>query len=533
MKRRRRLLVLRVEFLTGVFMATKHDDPSRSTPEWPPHPDRLYSALVAAGAQPDGSGGTSLGDAERKALEWLAEQGSPEIRAATAHPRTTPAIPMPSNPHETEVWKDKRENGLLVARPDSDKKWLPIHRKKVLLPVPAVIPEEDAAWFKWPSAEPQGHREVLESICARVSRLGRSRSLVRVTIEGSAPDSTHVPDRLGEIQLRVPTGHRLCYLEYKYRQDGGKPEPSPTRRYRLTQTDLTKSSMESHLSVFDRFWVFQPTSGDPSLPIEFTLRATRSLRAAILRQIHEMTCDCPHWKSWELRTNRIPTCLEAPACYAKIPSLLSGYSEDCMPLEAPHIAFVSLPFVHPIQPHADGAIKGLGVLIPRDLGSDPSVLRILARALTRIQENDMPISGVGRWRLKETPADAPRLETLDRNTWKQCSRYWTTATPMVFGRFPKPTNGGEVKEVLDSLRLAGIDDSNLVEINTDMHASLHGAPPIWSFRPSSEHARFAESRAWMRHVTLRFDQPVSGPLALGSLRYFGMGLMRPMESSRA
>ncbi len=46
------MLALRVEYLTGVCMATQYDDPGRSTAEWPPHPDRLYSALVAAAAEP-------------------------------------------------------------------------------------------------------------------------------------------------------------------------------------------------------------------------------------------------------------------------------------------------------------------------------------------------------------------------------------------------------------------------------------------------------------------------------------------------
>jgi hypothetical protein len=38
------MLALKAEFLTRVRMVTAHDDPSRSTPEWPSHPDRLYSA---------------------------------------------------------------------------------------------------------------------------------------------------------------------------------------------------------------------------------------------------------------------------------------------------------------------------------------------------------------------------------------------------------------------------------------------------------------------------------------------------------
>ena len=526
------MLVLRVEYLTGVCMATKHDDPTRSTAEWPPHPDRLYSALVAAAAELGPSGGTWLPDSERKALEWLAEQGGPEIHASPAHPRTTPEIPMPSNPHEDEIWQ--KSNPRAVKADFDPKTWVPTHRKKVLLPIPAVIPEEAAVWFIWPNSEPNGHQKILRSICDRVACLGRSRSLVHVTVEGCAPPATYIPDPLGDFQLRVPPNDRLAHLVDKYKRDGGKPEPSPLRRYRWADTAPSDfSSSEPQRSLFSRFWVFQPTAGDPALPVEATLRATRALRAAVLRQLHEMTCGCAQWESWERREKRIPSCREARGCYAKIPSPLSGYAQDCSPLDAPHLAFVSLPFVHPVQRHADGAIKGLAVLIPRDLDGDFSVLKLLAQALERLEASGFPIPGIGRWRLKEVPADAPPLLTLDRRTWTGPSRNWMTATPMVFGNFPKRKNGGEAKVVLDALRIAGIDASSVVEIATAEHASLHGVPPIRCFSPHRERTRAEGSRRWMRHVTLRFSRPVSGPLAIGALRYFGMGLMRPMESSNA
>ena len=38
-----------------------------------------------------------------------------------------------------------------------------------------------------------------------------------------------------------------------------------------------------------------------------------------------------------------------------------------------------------------------------------------------------------------------------------------------------------------------------------------------------------DSRRWIRHVTIRFEHHVAGPLVLGALRYFGLGLMRPLE----
>ena len=39
------MFAIRVECLTGRYVATAYDDRSRA--EWPPHPARLFSALVA------------------------------------------------------------------------------------------------------------------------------------------------------------------------------------------------------------------------------------------------------------------------------------------------------------------------------------------------------------------------------------------------------------------------------------------------------------------------------------------------------
>ena len=511
------MLVLRVEYLVGVCMATRHDDPTRSTAEWPPHPDRLFSALVAA-ADPEPSGARP--DSAKQALEWLAKQGAPLIHASRAHPRTAPAVPMPSNPHEKEIWSAPKRNPRSVNM-------LPVYRTKALLPIPAVVPEDPLVYFVWPRADPNGHREALRSICDCVTCLGRSRSLVRVTVEDWSPVATHVPDPAGDVQLRVPLEGRLSYLIEKHARDGGKPEPSPLRRYRQIDASPPRSEERRNDSVFNRFWTFQPTPGDPALPIEASLTVTRALRRSLLKQLHVVTCGCTRWEE------KVPSCREAPDCYAKIPGALSGYAPDCGPLKAVHLAFVSLPFVHPVLRHADGAIKGLAVLIPRNLDGDYSVLEMLAKALERLEADGLPIAKVGMWRLREVPADNPPLLTLDRRTWTEPSRSWTTATPMVFGNFPKSKNGGEARVVLDSLRLAGVDASSVVEIAIDRHASLHGAPPSWCFKTHRGQAQTAEPRRWLRHVTLQFDRPVSGPLAIGSLRYFGLGLMRPLESNSA
>src|SRR5919109_1391705 len=174
------MIALKVEYLTGVCMATKHDDPSRSMPEWPPHPDRLYSALVAAAATlPEASDG-HLPERAVQALNWLADQNwagsmviAPELHTPEARRRLAPDVHMPSNPHEDEVWQKSRK-----SRPRAPQKafdlmtLLPVHRKKAALPIPAVIPDEPVVYFIWRNAEPDGHLETLHQICERVTYLG-------------------------------------------------------------------------------------------------------------------------------------------------------------------------------------------------------------------------------------------------------------------------------------------------------------------------------------------------------------------------
>src|SRR4051812_33195002 len=61
------MLAVEVELLTGRYTATRYDD--RDRPGWPPHPARLFSALVALWADAD-----EPDPKERAALLWLEEQ---------------------------------------------------------------------------------------------------------------------------------------------------------------------------------------------------------------------------------------------------------------------------------------------------------------------------------------------------------------------------------------------------------------------------------------------------------------------------
>src|SRR5262249_17668990 len=70
----------RIDLLSGRYAATSYND--REQVEWPPHPARLFSALVATWAE--GQPGTADGDAELAALRWLEQQPAPVILASAA-----------------------------------------------------------------------------------------------------------------------------------------------------------------------------------------------------------------------------------------------------------------------------------------------------------------------------------------------------------------------------------------------------------------------------------------------------------------
>lgn len=525
------MLTIRVDYLTGVCFASRHDDRSRA--EWPPHPDRLYSALVAAAAEPTNGDGadvaTEIPRPESEALDWLARLGAPQVRAFEASERIGVDVFMPTNPHEDEV-----PDSLEPKKPSKDpakaraklaagvRNLLPIHRKKAGLPIPAVIPDDPVVEFVWPAvnlADADQHLPTLRRIAASVGYLGRSRSLVLVSVDAreNAPMSAEdcpmvlVPDRHGDRQLRIPGPTRLAYLvdHYKNGGRGGKPDPSPPRRYRVREEGAGAGGPLT--AAFERMWVFHPNPEDPAppaLPIEATVMLTRHLRAALL--------EC---------------CDDADA---NIKAFISGHGEH------PHPAFLAMPFVHPSQRHADGSIKGVALAFPRTT-SDKALIAI-AHGLVRLRANGLNLPGVGVWRLEEVFADAPPIRTLDVRTWlgpRGGCRVWTTATPMVFGRFPKPKAGGEPAEVLESLRMVspvGGGKTTLadyvVEIAIDRHSPLHGAAPSWRFKSARDRGGKNPARAparHIRHVTLRFDRPVRGPLLLGAMRYFGMGLMLPLE----
>ena len=205
-----------VEYLTGRIVASERHN--RDSAEWPPHPGRLFSALVAAYAECD------LGAPERSALEWLERQPPPSLSVGEADQRSVVTIFVPVN--DKSVPDKIPVNGFSAAQVAEGLKVLPERRNRQPRSLPSATPHHPLVHFLWSTADPKEvnrFRPALERLSSHVSYLGHSSSLVRVAVCDDPPTPTLVPAGEGEdgdMLLRVPTPGRLDDLEETYRRRG-------------------------------------------------------------------------------------------------------------------------------------------------------------------------------------------------------------------------------------------------------------------------------------------------------------------------
>lgn len=191
-------LVLEIEYLLGVAFAAR--GPESAEPDWPPQPDRVFSALVAAWA--------ARGNApeERAALEWLERQPPPLIEASDFAARPAPSSYVPPN-----------DKSMITASPY----W----RKRQPRRFPAALPHDPVVRLVWPDAEEQP-LATLDAIGRDVAYVGHSASLTRCAFSNDAVNPRH----LGRPARRRIYKSRLKELEAAF-QSRRRPSPgAPVER---------------------------------------------------------------------------------------------------------------------------------------------------------------------------------------------------------------------------------------------------------------------------------------------------------------
>ena len=545
------MIAVDVELLTGRYVATSYND--RSAPEWPPHPARLFSALVDVAADEEDESGVAT-----EALRWLDGQEPPHVIASDAEARAVVTTYVPENTTRVLDRWERQEQQLAAAQADAvaaehsgdprgaqrarravdrarkrfeqrvaavvadegrdnrtaremARKTLPDGRKRQPRTLPSVTPLLPRVRYIWPAATPETNvRDALALLVRRLVRLGHSSSLVSCRLieadsaEKSLPDAhTWLPAEGGNLTLRAVAPGQFDRLRRAYaRHQGVEPRvlPAVHMSYRRSDEALALPAR----SVFGEWLVLREVAvNGPRLGLQVTKTedVTRALRGALLHH-----ADDPP------------------------PDVLSGHTPDRRALEEPHVAFLCLADV--AGPYCTGTILGMAVLLPREIDPDDRMTVLRAIGHWERQGLQLMLGRAGVMHL-ERVVDEDSRRTLQPQTWSAPSRHWASVTPVALDENPgnlMSRDPGEAAAaaqraeqiVARSCERIGLPVPEWVQI---MRRSLfRGAPAAHRFMPYPRHGRGL--RRVCVHVELRFGEPVAGPVILGAGRYFGLGLCR-------
>ena len=546
------MFAIEVNFLTGRYVATAHNDRERS--EWPPEPARLFSAMVAAWAE------AGEDAAEREALEWLEALAAPALTASVAVPRRVVSHFVPVNDprvvsgsyydrraERIDAFEDAFEDELVRSGGELTKKaesfrakmareadvadqvskvgntpvaaaleLFPQGRIKQERQFPSMTPEVPRVTFAWHDADASGAAsEALDGLLARVTRLGHSASLVSCRLVDDPPEPSHLP-HTGVDMVRCTAAGQLRALEQRFAgHQAVKPRALPFAAVRYGPAVNANNGIEYPLlsNTAGDWIVFEFLDRSRRQPPQRTLDVAKAMRSTIM--------------SWA----------DDP-----IPEGLSGHRPDGAPTPDPHVAFVPLPYVG--YEHSDGRIMGIAMSLPRSLSGEArrSALRAVGlweqhcqRAGTKLQ---LVFGRAGELDLERRvgPID---VVTLRPGPWKRSSTQWATATPIALpthpGRLSRGTAASRAKAwakaeaaVVRACENVGLPQPSRVALS--ISPFLSGARPTAQYGPFRQRGRdgnLIDRR--LLHAALTFDAPVAGPLMLGAGRFLGLGLMRPAQ----
>jgi CRISPR-associated protein Csb2 len=466
------MLSIEVEFLMGRAVATQVGE--RNQPEWPPHPQRLFSALVAAHSE------LEFGPPGRAALTWLEGLPAPEICAEIA----------PSYRQVHSHWVPINDDAIKLDKGKVDFRHPLERRNRQERFFPAVVPADPVVTFQWlHAAGLHLHREVLTRLVENIAYLGHSASPVRACVRINPVEPTLRPSEDGEISMRAPGPGRFNRLEqiHELRLQDESVQPPLGRLQTYGSTVPLSHTLFSPRALSVAF------EGGPRLALDSALPMMQHLRKALLARLSTLA-----------------------------PAALTGHQPNGPPAQDPHIAFVPLAFVN--THYADGSMKGAALVMPRD--SDSNLRRLLTSALNDPWQLHLgPLGSIGI-RLIEEPGD--ELHSLRFDSYTRIATCWATATPLVLDRHPKK-KGPTIQSIIgESCRRIGLPLP--AEIRIGSVSPFSGVPRMQDF-----HGQAKQTDGRVRtHALLRFPVPVCGPLLLGAGRFIGLGVCLPFnERSRS
>ncbi|WP_020469381.1 type I-G CRISPR-associated protein Csb2 [Zavarzinella formosa] len=486
------MFALTIEWLMGRAVVTSWND--REEPEWPPHPDRVFMALVA------GFGESGEDPAERAALEWIERLGPPDL--------TIPELLSTRTPFTTYVPVNDDSSPVGKKGPFGSMGSIPIGRNRQPRHYPAIVPAGMSFQMSWDIDLPANLRAGVESLCAKATYLGHSATPVRIGIAEQELIPNLIPtDSQARHRMRVFGPGRLDYLLNRHRA-GLRPQPSGWQGY----AEPKAPSATSHKPPYDQAIITLRQTEGRRWSLESAPNLIEALRNAL------MSRHGPNPPEW-----------------------LSGHEPNGAPSHANRPAAFPMAFVG--REHADGHLLGIGIALPTEFTPQQSAeLFALIQNNPTIEALDVEAgqgfvqlyfrdpgagqaAGTCNLLLDERPDRERERTTLKAGTWTKSSQTWTSITPVMLPRYPKANRPEEVI-IAEACVQAGYPAP--CEVSFNRSAFLAGVPHVRSFA----------ARAWpdnrprrpIYHVQLTFPEPISGPVLIGAGRYTGFGICRPIDS---
>lgn len=314
--------------------------------------------------------------------------------------------------------------------------------------------------------------------CARVGYLGSSDSPARVSVQAvDEGGGDWRPAEHGSVLLPVPDEGSLDELDRWYArwQSGETVRGAWIRRGRAR---YARPNERDPAEVPTRVYLklARPLGG------RFVLAVTEALRAAVLG-------------AYERLFGR-----------DAVPAVLHGHD-----LDVAHASWLALPAVG--HEHADGRIRGVCVVLPP--GVEPAEIGRIRQAVgdvIRLYRGRAFDVGV------EVHDGATKPWSANPTRWERPARHFATAFPFVHERHVK--GGPTVGVLTEWLAYAGLPEPR--EVWSTWIPLIPGAADL---APHEVH-RGGRSGPY-GHLWVSFDEPVVGPVAVGRMRHFGLGLLTP------
>ena len=466
------MLAISVELLHGTFRADADGTAGTgglTRAEWPPAPYRLLAAMVAA----DGTG-ERCKVTDGSELEWFERLPAPIIHA---HGRPWH---QSLQPRYVVLHKGSAEQGTIQEY---------VGRKGMeIRPGVRVTPRYPHVVYSWNTETPSDILDALRRRAARIGYLGTADSPVRVRVDTHAPEpaatETFTPDPHGDVMISVPAAGDVRILDAMYAEwiDRGANVARahyPALRHQASYRSPNIATPDDTAGTVVAWLVLGTAVSGRRITA-----VTSLFKDAVLSRYQKL--------------------------HGEPPAVLHGHGFTRTGYEIAR--YLALPDVD--YRRSRGRIHGLALWMPPGSDSEAcSRVRDAVFAVRRLTGRGVDVSVQPRDEDDERPFAANPVR------WTRSSRCWVTAFPAIHERRGRV----DLAEVSRWCKHAGLPSPT--GFRSARSPLVHGGidlAPVEVNRPGRPGLPYS-------HVKLWFEEPVAGPVVIGSGRQRGFGLCTPVE----